>query len=132
LTKPKVLIIDDDQNGAETIQKHLKEIGCTCMTAGSVPEGILLIGRSHFDLITTCVLLPGVDGFELMRRMKAVEKEMLCPLPVVVISARSQQKYKDEARALGAADYILKPYRPEDLKVRIRRVLEKQGYKFAQ
>lgn len=132
MKKPRVLVVDDDQAGAEAIKRALVELGCEVQTAASVPEGMLRLGRFRIDLVTTCVLLPGIGGLEFVKMLNENKGEMLYAVPVVVITACAGREYEEQARALGVEDYIRKPFQPEDLKARIRRALEKQGFEFGQ
>lgn len=130
MAKPRVLIIDDDSRHAGETRALLAELGCESEAAGSVPEGLTVLGKTRFDLVVSSMLLPGLGGLDLLRMLRAAKDEMLYAVPVAILTRCAQADYLRQARELGAAEYLLKPVAPDEFKARIRKLLEAQGYRF--
>jgi two-component system chemotaxis response regulator CheY len=77
------------------------------------PDGLDRLRAGGFDLVFTDLEMPRMHGYDLLREIRYVPA--YAELPVVVVSSRSGQKHQDQARALGATDYLTKPFSPESL-----------------
>lgn len=100
----RVLVIDDELDASTILAHHLSELGCEVITAGSADEGIALARHMRPDMITLDIMMPGKNGWEALRELKADTGLRL--IPVVVVSVVAQAK---EGRLLGALDFIDKP-----------------------
>lgn len=111
---PEVLIIEDDSRSIHLMELILGSQGYGVTVARDGEEGLALIrGRRRFDLLVLDLILPGMDGFEILREVRA--DPQLADAPVVITSARAQATSKHQAAELGAAAYLTKPYRKADL-----------------
>lgn len=120
--KQKILIVDDDGNIAELIQLYLiKE--CYETTIASDGEAALTILR-HFepDLILLDIMLPGIDGYEVLREIRKTSE-----IPVIMLSAKGETFDKVLGLELGADDYIMKPFDSKELVARIKAVLRRMA-----
>ena len=116
--KYKILLVEDDRNIASFVQTILDANGYQVLLAECCRQGILM-QRSHVpDLVVLDLGLPDMDGMELIR---AVRKDSM--VPIVVLSARSEETDKVEALDLGANDYITKPFGSAELLARVRAAL---------
>lgn len=116
-----VLIVDDEKAIADLIGMTLENLGYRCVKAYSGEEAADCIDREPFDLILLDVMLPGIDGFHLM--------DYIAPLgtPVIFITARASTDDCVRGLRLGAYDYIIKPFAPEELLARVDGVLRHTG-----
>ncbi len=115
--KKKILIVEDDPISRKLLNHFLEKENYTVLTAASAEEGFQSIGRERPDLILLDIMLPGADGFHLLSRLK--ENEPGPPPPVFVISSLAQESDIVKALQAGATDYILKPFSPQVILVKI-------------
>ena len=109
----RVLIIDDDRWIAMSTAMVLEAEGFAVDSALSGPEGIEKARAAPPGIVLLDIMMPGMDGWETLERLKA---DPVCgPVPVVVFTAREQREGRSRARELGAVEYFRKPFRPEAL-----------------
>lgn len=111
----RVLIIEDDRSIAELERDYLQADGIEAVVAENGRTGLAYALEEHFDLIVLDVMLPGMDGFEVCREIRA-RKEV----PVLIVSARRDDADKVKGLGIGADDYIVKPFSPSELVARVR------------
>jgi two-component system alkaline phosphatase synthesis response regulator PhoP len=104
--KPKVLIIEDEKFLCELVQKKLETAGMAAVGAFTGEDGLLAIGKDRPDIILLDLLLPGMDGFEVLYKIKS--DETLKNIPVIVVSNLGERKEIEKAFQLGAAEYFVK------------------------
>ena len=113
-----VLIIDDDKWIAMSTSMVLEAEGFTVHSALSGPEGIEKVKQVRPGLVLLDIMMPGMDGWETLVRLKA---DPACAgTPVIVFTAREQREGRSKSRELGAVEYVRKPFRPEALVRTIR------------
>lgn len=118
---PVIVIADDDALLRSLVEFKLKARGYRVVTAGDGDEALTAIARDKPALVVLDAMMPGPDGFEVLRRMK---NEMgLAATPVVMLTARKQESDIVGALQLGASDYLVKPFIPEELAMRIARLI---------
>jgi two-component system alkaline phosphatase synthesis response regulator PhoP len=118
---PLVVVADDDALLRSLVEFKLRARGYRVVTAGDGSEALATIDRERPDLVVLDAMMPGADGFEVLRRMKG---EMgLASTPVVMLTARKLESDIVGALQLGASDYLVKPFIPEELAMRIARLL---------
>jgi two-component system, NtrC family, response regulator AtoC len=117
---PRILIVDDDVLLAQAIARLLKRAGYVVATARDGIEAIKKLDTEFFDLLVTDLHLPGVDGWEVMKRASA----LVDPPVIIVVSGRSDIRGAVEAMRRGASDFIEKPLDIADLEVRLAKALE--------
>lgn len=110
---PDVLIIDDDSRSIHLLELILGSRGYGVAVAHNGDEGLTLMRSRRFDLLVLDLMLPGMDGFEILRQIRA--DPQLADVPVIISSARAQATSKHQAAELGAAAYLTKPYRKAEL-----------------
>ena len=116
--KYKILVVEDDSNILSVIQTILESNGYQVITAQKCEQGILMLSCHVPDLVVLDLGLPDMDGEEFLR---VVRKDSL--VPVIVLSARSEEKDKVSALDLGANDYVTKPFGTAELLARVRAAL---------
>jgi CheY-like chemotaxis protein len=110
---PEVLIIEDDSRSIQLLELILGSEGYGVTVARRGDEGLALMRSRRFDLLVLDLMLPGMDGFEILRQVRA--DPQLADVPVIISSARAQAASKRQAAELGATAYLTKPYRKADL-----------------
>ncbi|WP_168204114.1 response regulator [Aliikangiella coralliicola] len=115
---PTVLAVDDVPDNLDILVAHLEQEEIELIVALSGEEGVTLATRIKPDLILMDVMMPGIDGFEACRQLK--ENPETAKIPLIFLSARSDEKYIERGLSLGAVDYIYKPVSVPLLKARLR------------
>ncbi len=121
-TGQRVLIVEDNEQTRELLERYLRASGFKPFTASDGIAGLRAAQELTPDLVLLDVMLPGLDGFSICRRLR---EEM--GLPVVLLTARSTEDDRVRGLELGADDYIVKPYSPRELVARLRAVLRRVG-----
>lgn len=109
----QVLMIDDDPRSLHLLELILRSRGHESWGATSGCEGLALMRSRRFDVLLLDLMLPGMDGLEVLRQIR--QDPQLADLPVVVVSARAHVESQQEAAGLGADAYVTKPYRKDEL-----------------
>lgn len=117
----RILVVDDSPTQVEASRSLLEQQGYEVVTAQSGEEALELAGRQAFDLVLTDVVMPGMSGFDLCRRLKQTGSP---PPPVVLLTSLADPRDIVRGLECGADNYITKPYEPESLVHRIRHVLD--------
>lgn len=120
--KRRVLVVDDNGDTCDLTRMILEGDGYGVRTACSAGAALSLIEEEVPDLLLLDINMPGMDGFELLRLLH--QSEGAAELPVVMFSVKSEIRDKIHALQRGAVDYISKPFSPEDLLDRVRRIFE--------
>ena len=123
MSKRKILIIEDDKDIVEMLEYNLQEEGYDTVSALNGETGIALAGREKPDLIILDIMLPIMDGFEVCRTLK--NDNTVAHIPIIILSAKSQETDKVVGLELGADDYVTKPFSPRELIARTRAILRR-------
>jgi DNA-binding response OmpR family regulator len=116
-----VLIIDDDELLIMLLEHKLEQRGLNVQSASDGRDGLLAAIESKPDLVVLDVMMPTMDGFEVLRRLK--EHTDTREIPVIMLSAKRLEDDVVNGLNLGAADYLVKPFMPEELLLKIQRLL---------
>jgi DNA-binding response OmpR family regulator len=117
---PRILVVDDDVTVSEVVVRYLERDGYAVET---VADGRVALDRALVappDLVVLDLMLPGVDGLEVCRRLRA-----LAPVPIIILTARTQESDRIVGLDLGADDYVSKPFSTKELVARVRAVLRR-------
>jgi excisionase family DNA binding protein len=112
-TGPLVLIVDDDARLREYVRVNLEAEGYVVREAGSADEGLAALGEQSPDLILLDVMMPQVDGWEMLRRIQ--EHTGVGAIPVIMFSGKVDERSAEEAASRGAQGFIGKPFDPRSL-----------------
>jgi two-component system response regulator AtoC len=115
----RILVVDDEKRMVESLRDYLALEGIEARTAGEGAEAERLLAEEPFDALVTDLRMPGVDGLSLLRWTREEGPN----LPVVMISAHGEVSDAVEAMKLGAYDYLVKPFDPDELVIRIRKAV---------
>ena len=119
----RILVVDDDPDLLMLLSKMLERIGTPPTTALNGVEGLKLLEENHFDLLILDLMLPDMDGFDILRQIR--EDQRYDTMPVLILSALADPDTISEGLDLGADGYLTKPYLPNTLTSRVRAILAK-------
>jgi serine phosphatase RsbU (regulator of sigma subunit) len=122
--RPKILIVDDEPLNVDYLEQELEDLGYQTVSASNGQEALDQVAAQRPDLVLLDIMMPVMDGFEALSRLKADEKWR--HLPVVIVSAMSDMASVIKGIQLGAEDYLPKPFDPILLQARIGSSLEKK------
>jgi DNA-binding response OmpR family regulator len=120
VTEQTVLVVDDEEAIAEAVRARLQSEGFQVVVAGDGPEAIGLCEQVHPDLVVLDLMLPGMDGLEVCRQ---IQRDRW--VPVLMLTARTEEADKVAGFAVGADDYLTKPFSLRELVVRVRAILRR-------
>ncbi len=115
-----ILVVEDDTNIADLLDLYLREAGYRVLLAGDGEHGLTQLARQTVHLVVLDVGLPGLDGFEVCRRIRATSV-----VPVLFLTARDGEIDRVLGLELGADDYVTKPFSPREVVARIRAILRR-------
>lgn len=118
----RILVVEDEPMVAEVIERYLRRDGHEVRVVGDGNDALDEVGRFAPDLIVLDLMLPGTDGVEICRRVRAGSDT-----PVIMLTARGEEVDKLVGLAVGADDYVTKPFSPRELAARVRAVLRRTG-----
>ena len=120
MAQETILVVDDEANIVELAQMYLEQAGYRVVSAGNGQEALVLAQRQRPALVVLDLMLPGLDGWEVCRRLRAESD-----VPVIMLTARSDDVDRIVGLELGADDYVTKPFNPRELVARVRAVLRR-------
>jgi DNA-binding response OmpR family regulator len=116
----RVLVVDDDMNVRDVVRRYLEHAGYTVVLAGDGEMALRLVAESVPDLVVLDLMLPGIDGLEVCRRIRSRSA-----VPVVMLTALGEEDERIAGLQLGADDYVAKPFSPRELVLRVASVLRR-------
>jgi DNA-binding NtrC family response regulator len=117
-----VLVVDDEQDVCHTLESMLRELNFTPHTALSGEKAMEIIENKKIDVVLSDIYMPEMDGFELLKNVRAFDKEIV----FLMITGKPSIETAVESIKGGAYDYITKPFDIEDLRIKINRSFEKK------
>jgi two-component system response regulator PilR (NtrC family) len=121
----RVLVVDDEENIREVLSNYLENMNYDVVTAVDGQDALNKYEKGEFDLIISDLLMPKVDGLELLKQIRIIDKDII----FLMITGYPSIETAVDAIKKGAYDYITKPFHMEDVKLRIERAFEKQSLK---
>jgi two-component system, OmpR family, KDP operon response regulator KdpE len=118
--KPRILVVDDEPQLTRVLRTGLTSRGYDVRAAADGLAGFETFSDWHPDLVITDLAMPNVDGLELCRRLRAVSQ-----VPIIILSAKGEEKIKVQALDLGADDFVTKPFGIDELLARVRASLRR-------
>jgi DNA-binding response OmpR family regulator len=120
-TVPRVLVVEDEPILLRLVQVNLRMEGFEVIACSSGEEALARAGEHPPDVAVLDVLLPGIDGFEVCRRLRA--DPTTADVPVVMLTAQAQDEDRERGYALGVHEYVTKPFEPMELVAIVRLAL---------
>ena len=120
MSATRVLVVDDEPTVREVVVGYLRRDGHEVTEAHDGPTALTLIERERFDLVVLDMMLPGVNGLDILRRIRAAGD-----MPVIMLTARAEESDRVAGLELGADDYVVKPFSPRELAARVNGVLRR-------
>jgi DNA-binding response OmpR family regulator len=117
---PRVLVVEDEPMVAEVVERYLRRDGFDVKGVGDGVEAMKAFQAWVPDLVVLDIMLPGIDGMEVCRRIRAASD-----VPIIILTARGEEPDRLLGLGLGADDYIVKPFSPRELAARVRTVLRR-------
>ena len=117
----RLLIVDDEPGVVEVVQSRFEREGFAVGDAASGEAALQKLALESYDLVILDIGLPGIDGFETLRRMRQADHQQ----PVIVLTARGDEVDRVVGLELGADDYVVKPFSPRELVARVRALLRR-------
>ena len=118
----RVLVVEDDPTISEVVVRYLEREGLDVEAVGDGRDALDAAAAHWPDLVVLDLMLPGIDGLEVCRRLRARG-----PVPVIMLTARGDEEDRVLGLELGADDYVVKPFSPRELTARVRAVLRRAG-----
>ena len=121
-TAARVLVVDDDPTVSDVVRRYLERAGFTVDRAGDGPTALALAALRSPDLVVLDLMLPGMSGLEVCRRLRRESD-----VPVVMLTALGEESDRVVGFETGADDYVTKPFSPRELALRVQSVLRRTG-----
>jgi DNA-binding response OmpR family regulator len=119
---PRVLVIEDDKDITELISIHLLDLVCEIKHCANGESGLSMAIEESFDLIILDIMLPGIDGLEVCKKLRA--QEIIAP--ILMLTAKSEEIDKVLGLEIGADDYLTKPFSIREFVARVKAILRRQ------
>ena len=119
----RILIVEDDKHISKLVKYNLEKTGFDCVVTITGEEALDVLDRESIDLIILDIMLPKMDGFETCKRIKQDKK--LSHIPIVMLTAKGEEVDKVVGFELGADDYVVKPFSPRELVLRVKAILKR-------
>ncbi|MBI3964727.1 MAG: response regulator transcription factor [Chloroflexi bacterium] len=116
----RILLVDDEPRLTRLVQANLESVGYRVVTADEAQTALAVMTEQPPDLVLLDIMLPGIDGYELCRRIRE-----RADVPIIMLTAKSREADKIRGFNVGADDYLTKPFNPEELLARVRAVLRR-------
>ncbi|HEY5428870.1 MAG TPA: response regulator transcription factor [Solirubrobacteraceae bacterium] len=117
-----VLVVDDEPTIAEVVSRYLERAGYRTRVASDGAQALELVARQRPDLVVLDLMLPGIDGLEVMRRLRQPDRERI---GFILLTAKGEESDRVIGLRLGADDYVVKPFSPAELVARVDAVLRR-------
>ncbi len=118
--KSKIMVVDDEMHIRELVRFYLDKAGFDTIEAANAEEALDIVENQYIDLAVVDIMMPGMDGFELVEQMRQYRE-----FPVIMLTAKSQSKDKLRGFSLDIDDYVTKPFDPDELMARVKTILKR-------
>jgi len=122
-TRGSILVVDDEPTIADVVSRYLERAGYTARVASDGPGALRCAGQERPDLVVLDLMLPGMDGLEVMRRLREFGEGPR--VSVILLTAKGEHSDRIVGLRLGADDYVVKPFSPAELVARVDAVLRR-------
>jgi len=126
-----ILVVDDEQTIREVVRRYLEHDGFAVIEAETGPQTLTILAKTRPDLIVLDIMLPGIDGFAITRKLRGPAEPMPLTvsedIPIIFVTARKDEIDRITGFELGADDYVTKPFSPSELVARVKAVLRRSA-----
>ncbi|HEY7175145.1 MAG TPA: response regulator transcription factor [Micromonosporaceae bacterium] len=119
----RILVVDDDPTVSDVVRRYLERAGYDVVLASDGPAALTAFDQHHPDLVVLDLMLPGMDGLEVCRRLRADSEGV----PIIMLTALGEESDRVLGLQYGADDYVTKPFSPRELVLRVQSVLRRAG-----
>ncbi len=123
MIKGRILIVEDDRNISQLVKYNLEKADYPCVVTITGEQALEVLDQQAIDLIILDIMLPKMDGFQTCKQIK--KNQRLASIPIVMLTARGEEVDRIVGLELGADDYIVKPFSPRELVLRIDAILRR-------
>ena len=129
-----ILVVDDEPTIREVVRRYLERDGFQVQEAADGPTALMLLRDTPPDLVILDIMLPGIDGLTITRRLRDYDQALMTEsgIPIIILTARSGEYDRVQGLELGADDYVTKPFSPQELVARVKVVLRRTSPAAAQ
>lgn len=120
----KILSIEDDKNISKLIKYNLEKNDFVCYAAASGEEGLRILDKEKIDLVILDIMLPKMDGLSVCKEIR--KNDRFSKLPIIMLTAKGEEVDRVLGFELGADDYVVKPFSPRELILRIKAILKRR------
>jgi len=124
MSKEKILIVEDDKHISKLVKYNLEKAGFECTVTVTGEEALGILDKQAASLIILDVMLPKMDGFEACKRIK--QNKRLASIPIIILTAKGEETDRVVGFELGADDYVVKPFSPRELVLRVKAILKRK------
>lgn len=119
----KILIVEDDKHISKLVKYNLENVGFDCIVVITGEEALEILDKQPVDLVILDIMLPKMDGLEACRQIK--QDKRFSSIPVIMLTAKGEEVDRVVGLELGADDYVVKPFSPRELVLRIKTILKR-------
>lgn len=120
----RILIVEDDRNISKLIKYNLEKAGFDCSVSFTGEEALEALQKEIFSLVMLDIMLPEMNGFEVCKYIK--QEKRLSQIPVLMLTAKGEEVDRIVGLELGADDYVVKPFSPRELVLRVKAILKRE------
>lgn len=121
-SRGSVLVVDDEPTIGDVVSRYLQRAGYATSVAADGPSAVTAVSTQRPDLVVLDLMLPGIDGLEVMRRIREQDRRRT---PIILLTAKGEESDRIIGLRLGADDYVVKPFSPAELVARVDAVLRR-------
>jgi len=123
VAKQKILVVEDDKHISKLVKYNLEKACFDCSVSITGEDALAVLAHQAYDLVILDIMLPKIDGFETCRQIKQDKK--LAHIPIIMLTAKGEEMDKVVGFELGADDYVVKPFSPRELILRVKAILKR-------
>lgn len=116
----RILLVEDEVQISDVVIKYLQKNGFECELAENGFEALQAFSKAHFHLVILDIMMPGIDGFEVLQRIREISE-----IPVIMLTAKQEELDRLKGFEYGADDYVVKPFSPRELVERVKVFLKR-------
>lgn len=121
MSKNKILIVEDEESIAELVKYNLEKSSFECIITSNGEDALATLNKFTIDLVILDIMLPEMDGLEVCKRIKRDNK--FSSIPIIMLTAKGEETDRIVGFELGANDYVVKPFSPRELILRVKSIL---------